>query len=56
MKMLSAAPSDHLTFQNNTLAMYTSDMRIDSQGGRAITRPQIELLAAKVSQRNACAY
>lgn len=56
MKMLSASPSDHLTFMLQTTAMYTADLRPAASGGRAISRAQMELIATRVSQLNKCAY
>ena len=49
--MLSAAPSDHFSFVMNASAMYIMDMRPGmGVDGRAINRPQVELLATRTSQ------
>jgi hypothetical protein len=39
-----------------TTSMYTTELRPTHAGERAISRPQIELIATTVSKLNSCAY
>lgn len=59
MQALSAAPETLLAFYDLTSVIYLPPGKVGNPGaetGRAISRPQIELLAAVVSAANACQY
>jgi hypothetical protein len=59
MQALSAAPETLLAFYDLTEVIYLPPGKVSNPGtktGRAITRPQIELLAAMISAANACQY
>lgn len=61
MTQLSAAPEDHAQFNKHLQTMYIKFERetggpTDTPPGRAIARPQIELLATQVSLCNQCGY
>lgn len=54
---LSLVPGEALSFAEYSSALYISkDMINDMTAGRAITRPQIELLAGRISALNECFY
>jgi hypothetical protein len=59
MQALSAAPETLLAFYELTSVIYLPPGKVGNPGaetGRAISRPQIEILAAVVSAANACQY
>ena len=59
MQSLSLAPETLLAFYALASVIYLPPGKVLNPGaetGRAITRPQIELLAATVSAANACQY
>jgi len=59
MQALSAAPETLIAFYDLTSVIYLPPGKVGNPGaetGRAISRPQIELLAAVVSAANACPY
>ncbi len=59
MQALSLAPETLLAFYDLASVIYLPPTKVSNPGaetGRAITRPQIELLAATVSAANACHY
>jgi alkylhydroperoxidase family enzyme len=59
MQALSAAPETLLAFYDLASVLYLPPQKVANPGSeidRAITRPQIELLAATVSAANACRY
>ena len=59
MQALSLAPQTHQAFYDLTSVIYLPPGKVinpRSETGRALSRPQIELLAAVISAANHCQY